>query len=56
MMKDWNRLAQEAHEKHFVHDAAAASKYPGGRRALKEYRNRLILNRQYLEAREEKEA
>lgn len=55
-MKDWNRLAQEAHEKHFFHDAAAASKYTGGHRALKEYRDRLILNRQYLEVREEKEA
>jgi hypothetical protein len=55
-MKDWNRLAQEAHEKHFFQDAVEMVKYPGGTRALKEYRERLLLNRQYLEVREEKEA
>ena len=52
MEKDWNKLAQEAHEKHFFQDAVAASKYPGGLKAMQNYRDRLLLNRQFYDVKE----
>lgn len=50
-MKDWNLLAQEAHERHFYHDSNALSNYSGGCRVATSYRNRLRLNRKFLEGR-----
>lgn len=50
-MRDWNMLAQEAHERHFFHDSVALAKYSGGYGVAKDYRDRLQLNRIFLEGR-----
>ncbi|GIO06259.1 hypothetical protein J31TS6_22870 [Brevibacillus reuszeri] len=56
MQKDWNKLAQEAHEKHFFQDVVVASQYPGGLKEMQKYRDRLRLNRQFYEVKEVKKA